>query len=202
MSAIAGAAAALQKQLEEVDHAISHLKTRQHEALEVTSLDLPKTREFFKIDTQVKRVACPVCFEDVSESALRHHMANSCGGNEVVCPAIGCRERMPISELKVHVKHKCPVAKRRKWLAKQAQSRDAEKRLEEAKKQEALVLKRRAQELERRRVRQHRWPPPLEEDAAGGEQNAPAEDTADAGGGAGAVEEKEEAPTEVAYSYY
>ncbi|CAN0021419.1 unnamed protein product, partial [Ectocarpus fasciculatus] len=86
---------------------------------------------------EVKRVACPVCFEEVSESALRHHMANSCGGNEVVCPAIGCRERMPISELKVHVKHKCPVAKRRKWLAKQAQSRDAEKRLEEAKKQEA-----------------------------------------------------------------
>lgn len=159
------AEAALQRQLMDVESAIATLKTRQEEGIAVTSMELPITRQVYKIDTSIKRVACPVCFEDVLESGLRHHMANACVGIEVECPAVGCRQRMPASELKIHMDHKCPVAKRRKWLARQAKTREAEQQVLEAKRQEDTLLKRRAAELERSRLRRHRWPPPSVEDS-------------------------------------
>lgn len=154
----------LQRQLRDVDQAIQHLKAKQEEAIAVTSLELPPRRDFYKIDTDLKRVPCPVCFEDILENNLRNHMLSSCGGNEVSCPAVGCRERVPASQLQMHIEHKCQVTKRRKWLAKQAKAREAEKRLQEAKRQEEALMKRKAVELERRQVRRRRWPPPAEID--------------------------------------
>ena len=165
----AATAAELQKQLLDVEQAITHLKGRQEEGLAITSLDLPKPREYYVINTELKRVACPVCFADVSENALRMHMANSCDGSEVICPAVGCREIMLASELKFHTEHKCTVTKRRRWLAKQAKTRELQKRMEEAKRQEDALLKRKAGAQDIRKVRQHRWPPPDESRPSSGE---------------------------------
>lgn len=148
--------------LEGLEQAIHQLKEKQRDGLAVTSLELSNSRAGPPIDTQLGKVACPVCFAEVQENSLRKHMANSCGGTELTCPAIGCRERMPASELKVHLEHKCQVTKRRRWLAKQAKTRETEKRMVEAKKQEDALLKRRADALAARELRKHRWPPPEE----------------------------------------
>jgi hypothetical protein len=145
----------LQNELLEIDRAIKSLKLKQTEAIINTSIELPKPREYYVIDTQVKRVACPVCFEDVAETMLRRHMASECKGNEIICPSIGCKERMPACDLSTHIQQKCRVVKRRKWLAKQSKVREVENQINKAK-NDAEEYKKRNKSLNKNRV-----PPPV-----------------------------------------
>jgi hypothetical protein len=164
----AGGEAALQGRMREVEAAICSLKARQGQGLALASLDLPPPRSHLLIDTQPRRSACPVCFADVAESALRRHLAESCAGSEAACPHAGCGLRMPAGELRHHMQQTCVVAKRRRMLAKKVKAREVGKRLAGAQAAEAALLRRRAEAKEARLLRQRRWPPPDDSNSSGG----------------------------------
>ena len=143
----------LENKLRILDNAIEVVTTNRKQNLLLLSDEIIRTGEYYKIDTQPKRVSCPKCFKDLSESMLRKHVNEECTSNEVKCTAIGCQMIMCASDLKKHLANDCQVTKKRRWLAKQSKVRAIEERKKKAEEDERRYLSR------KKATDPHRGPP-------------------------------------------
>jgi hypothetical protein len=148
----------LKNKLRILDNAIEVVNSNRKQNLLLQSNEIIRTGEYYKIDTQPKRVSCSKCFKDLSETMLRKHVAEECTSNEITCPAIGCKMIMCASDLKKHLADDCQVTKKRRWLAKQSKVRVIEERKKKAEEDERRYLSRKKAPASRR-------VPPAEADA-------------------------------------